>query len=418
MSGIAGPDGTAVATYVVHYSEIALKGKNRPLFTKMLRRNIRRSLRGLGDVGVEHISGRFIVKTEADESEVHSRLSRVFGVSWFARATVVEEDLESIRTAVLRSMDAMAPDRTFRVVARRADKSFPLNSMVLAADLGAALVKKTGAKVDLAEPDITLHVDVLRGRALVYSQRHLGPGGLPVGVGGRVINLFSGGIDSPVAAWLLMKRGCKPIHLHFYLAPSAEYALESKILKIIKVLSTYCGRSTLVLIPFAEYQIATSEVPADCEPSLFRRFMRLTAEALAPHFGSLAVSTGDSLAQAASQTLWNLAVFDSGSSLPILRPLLTYDKQEITELAKKIGTYDLSIQDYRDCCAIITRHPKTRAKNEIIAKYAGALGFDSLVHRCISLGTLVTYNPAKDETKVTPLRLAELETEALPGQKG
>jgi thiamine biosynthesis protein ThiI len=414
LAGIAGPEGTIPATYVVHYSEIALKGKNRPLFTKMLRRNIQRSLRNLGEAGVEHVDGRFIVKTEADQGEVDSRLSRVFGVSWFARATVVEADLESIRPAVLRSWDGLAPGRTFRVVARRADKGFPLNSMALAAELGAAVVERTGAKVDLAEPDVTLHVDVLKGRALVYSQRQVGLGGLPVGVGGRVMNLFSGGIDSPVAAWLLMKRGCKPIHLHFYLAPSAEYALQSKVLKIIKVLSGYCGRSTLVLVPFAEYQIATSEVPSDCEPSLFRRFMRLTAEALAPHFGSPAISTGDSLAQAASQTLWNLAVFDQGSSLPILRPLLTYDKQEITELAKRIGTYELSIQEYRDCCAIITRHPRTRAKSETIERYASTLGFDSLVRKCISLGTLVTYNPNKDETKTGPLRLAELQTQAPP----
>jgi thiamine biosynthesis protein ThiI len=202
-----------------------------------------------------------------------------------------------------------------------------------------------------------------------------------------------------------MKRGCKPIYLHFYLAASPDYVLESKVLKLIKILSGYCGRTTMVLVPFAEYQVATSEIPSDCEPSLFRRFMRMTAESLAPHFGALAISTGDSLAQAASQTLWNLGVFDAGCTLPIFRPLLTYDKQEITDLGQRIGTYEPSIEEYKDCCAIITRHPRTRAKRDTIDYYATALDFSSLVKKCTGLGTLITYNPATDQTKVSPLQL-------------
>jgi thiamine biosynthesis protein ThiI len=392
-------------TYVVHYSEIALKGKNRPLFTRFLKRNILRALRPLGEVDIQYVNGRFIVSTDANEGAVTFRLSGVFGVSWFAHTKVVKEDFASIKEAILNASEHLGPAKSFRIEARRADKSFPMNSLTIAGELGEAVALKTGATVNLDEPDTTLHADILEGRALVYSEKQPGPGGLPVGVGGRVIHLFSGGIDSPVAAWALMKRGCMPVHLHFYLAPSPEYVLESKILKIVQVLSRYAGRTTMVLVPFAEYQVAASSAPADAEPSLFRRFMRLTAEALAPSFGAHGISTGDSLAQAASQTLWNLGVFDEGSSLPILRPLLTYDKQEITELAKSIGTYELSIQDYKDCCAIITRHPKTRAKRESIAQYAAELDFPSLVKKCLSLATLVTYIPAKGETRSVPLDL-------------
>lgn len=393
-------------TFVVHYSEIALKGKNRPLFTKALRRNIYRTLKGLGEVKIEYLNGRFVVSLDSDEREVASRLSKVFGVSWFAPTSVAEGGFDAIKEAVLRASDSIATGGTFKVAARRADKSFPMSSVDLSKELGSSVVQKTGAGVDLKDPDVTLHVDVLRGLTLVYSQRRSGPGGLPVGMGGRVIHLFSGGIDSPVAAWLLMKRGCKPVYLHFYPAPSHEYVLDSKILEIIKTLSAYCGRSTIVMVPFAEYQLASSEVPSDCEPSLFRRFMRVTAEALGTDFRAAAISTGDSLAQAASQTLWNLGTLDDGSSLPILRPLLTYDKQEIIDIAERIGTYELSIQDYKDCCAIITRHPKTRAKRDLIAKYSSALDFPSLVQRCLSVSTLATYDPNKDETRAAPLRLA------------
>ncbi len=398
--------GSVLKTFVVHYSEIALKGKNRPLFTKALRRNIRRALRAVGEPSIDHIDGRFIVSIDAEENQVEDRLSRVFGVSWFAPVRVVEGGFAPIEAAVLSDSASLGSRATFRVDARRADKSFPMNSLTLARELGSSVVQMTGASVDLKEPDVTLHVDVLRGRTLVYSRRLGGPGGLPVGVGGRVVHLFSGGIDSPVAAWLLMKRGCNPVHLHFYLAPDYEYVLQSKVLKIIRTLSAYCGRTTIVLVPFAEYQLASSEVPQDCEPSLFRRFMRATAEELAPRFRAVAISTGDSLAQAASQTIWNIGTFDHGSTLPILRPLLTYDKQEITEMAQRIGTYEASIEDYKDCCAIITRHPKTRARREVIDEYSQRLDFPALVKRCLAASTLATYDPARSETKTSPLVLA------------
>jgi thiamine biosynthesis protein ThiI len=386
---------------VVHYSEVALKGKNRPEFVRVLKKNLRRALSGL-DPDVRMKDGRLFVVSPADPSEVAGRLSKVFGVAWFAEVSSVEADYSAIKEAVLDRALA-SPQGSFKIVPRRSDKTFPMSSLELATKLGSEVVAATAKRVDLDSPGVSLHVDVIRGKALVYSDRASGPGGLPVGTAGRVVHLFSGGIDSPVAAWLMMKRGCRPVYLHFYLAPTPEYPLQSKITELVKVLGAYSGKSTLVLVPFAEYQLATFGAPGELEPSLFRRFMRITAESIAPRFGANGISTGDSLSQAASQTLWNIGAFDEGSTLPILRPLLTYDKEEIITLAKRIGTYDLSLLEYKDCCAIVSRHPRTRAKAAAISEYAEEVGFTRLAWKSVEQGTLVTYDPADGTSKVVPL---------------
>jgi tRNA uracil 4-sulfurtransferase len=388
-------------TYVVHYSEVALKGKNRPDFLRVLRRNLARSLWGF-EPEVDLRDGRFVVTTGGDPGEVTQRLSRQFGVSWVAGASVVEADYDAILAKVLELARGTS-GTSFRIQARRSDKAFPLSSHELATRLGAAVASDTGMQVDLSGADVALHVDVTRRGVMVYSGKTSGPGGLPVGTAGRAIHLFSGGIDSPVAAWLLMKRGCVPVYLHFYLAPAPEAAAESKITRLFKVLSAYSGKSTLIFVPFAEYQLATAGAPADVEPSLFRRFMRMTAEAVALRFGATAISTGDSLSQAASQTLWNIAAHDEGSRLPILRPLLTYDKEEIVRLAKKIDTYELSLVEYRDCCAIVTRHPRTRVRAELISDLVERFSLQELVGRSLEASTLLTYNPVGDVTRTAPL---------------
>jgi len=387
--------------FVATYSEVALKGNNRREFVRWLRRNINKSLQGL-DHDVAITEGRFLIDSTGGEEEVLRRLSRVFGISWVAPVTVVRADYPSMLDSVLKEARA-APRGTFKIAPRRLDKAFAIGSQELGARLGAEVVKETGKTVDLDDPTTTIHVDVTRKGALVYSSKVKGPGGLPLGTAGRTMHLFSGGIDSPVAAWLLMKRGTRPVYLHFYLAPTPKSAIESKITRLVKILSAYGGKSTLVLVPFAQYQLATAGVPGEMEPSLFRRFMRMTAESLAQRFEAIAISTGDSLSQAASQTLWNMASFDEGSSLPVLRPLLTYDKEEIVSLARRIGTYEPSLEEYKDCCAIITRHPRTRVRTPDIADLVGRYGFKDLVARTVEEATMVTYNPSGDVLKAAPL---------------
>lgn len=387
--------------FVVHYSEVALKGNNRPEFVRALRKNIKRALYGLAHTCVLS-EGRFLLETDADGEEVSRRLGRVFGVSWYAPVVAVKQDYAAIVPAVLSSAEGTGA-RTFRIVPRRTDKSFPLTSHQLANALGAEVVGATGMSVDLDNPGVSIHVDVVKGNALVYTDKRRGTGGLPLGTAGRTIHLFSGGIDSPAAAWLLMKRGTRPVYLHFYLAPTPASAIDSKITGLVKVLSLYGGKSTLVLFPFAEYQLATAGVPSELEPSLFRRFMRMTAEGLASRFEATAISTGDSLSQAASQTIWNMSSFDSGSTLPIFRPLLTYDKEEIVSLARSIGTYDLSLEEYKDCCAMITRHPRTRVKADVVSDYVRRFALPDLVWKSMERATLVTYNPAGDVLRHSPL---------------
>lgn len=386
---------------MVHYSEVALKGKNRPEFVRVLRRNISRALWGLEPETV-FSDGRFVVTAEGAPEEVGRKLGAQFGVAWFSPASLVEPDFQKMLSATL-DMARASTGKTFKIEPRRSDKTFALTSYELASRLGAAVATDTGMKVDMSKPDLVLHVDVTRRGAMLYSAKHRGPGGLPVGTAGRVMHLFSGGIDSPVAAWLLMKRGCMPVYLHFYLAPTPEAAIDSKIVRLVKVLSAYGGKSTVVFVPFADYQLRTIEGPGDLEPSLFRRFMRMTAEALAPRFGVSAISTGDSLSQAASQTLWNIASFDDGCSLPILRPLLTYDKEEIVSLARRIATYDLSLEEYKDCCAIITRHPRTRVRPDQVSEQVLRLGLQELVRKTVDAATLLTYNPMGEVMKSSPL---------------
>ena len=388
-------------TFVVHYSELALKGKNRPEFVRALRRNIAKSL-SAHKPEIRLKDGRFLVTLGAEPDDPGQRLSKVFGIAWFAEASSVEPDYQSIRESVLEHSTS-DPSPTFKIEPRRSDKTFGISSHELAVRLGSEVVSRTGKRVDLSNPGLTLHVDVVRGEALVYAKRSNGPGGLPVGTAGRVVHLFSGGIDSPVAAWLLMKRGCRPVYLHFFLAPNLEPVMNSKITRLIRILSAYSGKSTAILVPFDEYQLATFGVPAALEPTLFRRFMRVTAEEIAPRFRAFGISTGDSLSQAASQTLWNIGAFDEGSSLPILRPLLSYDKEEIVTLAKKIGTYEPSLEEYKDCCSIVSRHPRTRVRASLVSKFSEELGFRDLARKSLDRSTLISYNPQPDETRVRPL---------------
>ena len=348
---------------VVHYGEIGTKGANRQVFEACLRRNILAALVPSGGARISIVDNRFlVVLDEKQVSEAKRALARVFGIVWFAQVEGVSLSYPEIRDGALRVLTGCKMDQRFRVSVRRPNKSFGMSSQELAGKLGEDIIERLGMRVDLSSPDVTLYADVISKEALVYREHLRGPGGLPVGVSGRVLHLLSGGIDSPVAAWLMMKRGCRPVYLHFYVAPRAEPIVESKIGGLIRILSLTGEESRLILIPFSPYQVGTTDLHPEFEPIVFRRFMRMVAESLASSLDFPAISTGDNLAQVASQTLQNIACIDAGSSLPTLRPLLAYDKDEIIQLARQIGTYATSILEYKDCCSIVSRHPRTRMK--------------------------------------------------------
>ncbi|MDA4112973.1 MAG: tRNA 4-thiouridine(8) synthase ThiI [Thaumarchaeota archaeon] len=377
---------------VVHYGEIGTKGGNRQVFETSMRRNILAALSPIGGVRVRMVDNRFFVSL--DEEGVPAAklsLSKVFGVVWFAHVEGAPLSYPEILETSIRVLAGARKEASFRVRVRRPNKSFPMGSQEMARKLGEDIIERLGLQVNLSLPDVTLYVDIISDEALVYREHLKGPGGLPVGVSGRVLHLLSGGIDSPVAAWLMMKRGCTPVYLHFYVAPSAEPIVQSKIGELVRELSQSGEETRLILIPFSPYQLETIDLPSDYEPIVFRRFMRMVAENLASRLEFPAISTGDNLAQVASQTLQNIACIDSGSSLPTLRPLLGYDKDEIVQLARQIGTYETSILDYKDCCSIVSSHPRTRMKIADVDEAGRRHGFDELAARCISMGSMATF---------------------------
>jgi tRNA uracil 4-sulfurtransferase len=385
---------------VVHYGEIGTKGGNRQVFETSMRRNILAALSPLGGVRVRMVDNRFFVSL--DEEKVPAaklKLSKVFGVVWFAHVEGAPLSYPEILETSIRVLAGTPEEASFRVRVRRPNKSFAMGSQELARKLGEDIIERLGLRVNLSVPDVTLSVDIISDEALVYREHLKGPGGLPVGVSGRVLHLLSGGIDSPVAAWLMMKRGCTPVYLHFYVAPGAEPIVESKIGELVRELSQSGEETRLILIPFSPYQLETIGLPSDYEPIVFRRFMRMVAENLASRLEFPAISTGDNLAQVASQTLQNIACIDSGSSLPTLRPLLGYDKDEIVQLARQIGTYETSILEYKDCCSIVSSHPRTRMKIADVDEATRRHGFDELALRCISMGSMATFRDGAVELR-------------------
>jgi tRNA uracil 4-sulfurtransferase len=398
---------------VVHYAEIGTKGNNRGFFENQLERNLLERLEPLGEFKVELVDQRFLVY-KVDDPEAWrgamAVLKGVFGVAWLAKVVECPPDYDSVKRAALAEMahlkEASRPS-TFRVTARRANKSYELSSQQMAAKLGEDVMKEAGLRVDLSTPDATLFVDILSDRVLIHTSKERGPGGLPVGVTGKVVHLLSGGIDSPVAAWLMMKRGCDLTYVHFFVAPAAEQILETKMARLLETLSRFgIGGARLILVPFTDYQVATGDLRPDYEPVVFRHFMRVVAEKVARRVGAVAISTGDNLGQVASQTLYNLACIDAGASMPTIRPVVGYDKSEIVKLAQEIGTYEDSIAEYKDCCSIVSRHPRTRMNVEAVLEASLRYDFPALAEKTLSQAAVMKLDGGTREIRVEPFEAA------------
>lgn len=377
---------------VIHYSEIGLKGHNRPFFEKMLVEKVRRLLSGIADFKVKRLQGRLVFSLNgADLQRVEESLMKVFGISWFAFASVAEPNVDSIGRAVVEEASRIVkPGEPVKVEVKRADKRFPATSLELSKTLGRMLVEKLGVRISLENPSKKIYVEVLSREAYVFTEKKKGLGGLPVGSSGRVLSLLSGGIDSPIASYLMMKRGCEVSYVHFHPFRDNAEAENSKIIEIVRKLLPYSGETTVTFIPSYEFQIAAVKIPAKYDLVLFRRFMFRVAERIAEAEGARVLVTGESLAQVASQTLENIVAISSGLNIPVFRPLIAFDKEEIVNMAKKIGTYELSIKPYKDCCSIIARHPATRAKLEVVEKLERKIDIDFVVSRSIGLSSRVT----------------------------
>jgi tRNA uracil 4-sulfurtransferase len=371
---------------VVHYHEIGLKGRNRGYFERRLVQNLTSMLDPTAHRGVEVLTGRLVVHTDGEPGpEVLDATRRTFGVASCSPAICVDADVEAMTSAALELLGPRTYE-TFAVVARRATKDFPLTSHEINVELGAAIQAATGAGVNLGAPDAAVHVEVVGKRAFVYVDRIEGPGGLPVGVSGKVVSLLSGGIDSPVATYRILKRGAKASLCHFHSAPFTDRSSPRKALELARMICDWQGPTTLYLVPLgdAQQRIVLS-APPDLRVVLYRRLMVRIASEIARTEGAKALVTGDSLGQVASQTLENLACVDDASPLPLLRPLIGSDKQEIVREAQTIGTYETSILPFEDCCSLfVPKSPATRAKIEECIEAESKLDTGELVRSCVA----------------------------------
>jgi tRNA uracil 4-sulfurtransferase len=354
---------------VVHYHEISLKGGNRPLFLRRLARNLVAATAGCGVAGLRRLPGRLVLDLtpDADLPRIRERVATVFGIAYFAPALSIAPDWAAVQAAVLRLLEGRSFE-SFRITARRTFKVFPMPSDEVNRELGALVLRHFPTRVNLTDPALTVRVDLLPREAFVYVDRCAGPGGLPVSVSGRVVALLSGGIDSPVAACRLQKRGCEVEFVHFHSVPYLADTSQRKARALVERLVRHQFQARLWLVPFGELQReVVLGTPAPLRVVVYRRLMTRIAEAIARKTGALALVTGESLGQVASQTLENLGRTTEVAGLPMLRPLIGTDKEEIIREARAIGTYEISIEPDQDCCTLfVPKHPDTRATAEAV----------------------------------------------------
>lgn len=367
---------------IIHYQEIALKGKNRHLFVNKLLENIRYATAGLGVRKAVELEGRIILDFPPDAKEdlLKEKLFRAFGIANFAFVHRTSNDMEVLKEAVLRYIKGK-DFKSFRVSTKRGYKEHPLTSMDIDRIVGAHIKGATGAKVDLTHPELNLFIEVLSRDAFIYTEKFPGPGGLPVGISGKVLCLLSGGIDSPVAAYRMMKRGCSALFVHFHSYPYLSKMSQEKAEDLIEILNQYQRPSKLYIIPFGDIQKEiVLKVPARYRVVLYRRMMLRIAEAIAKKEGALALVTGESLGQVSSQTIENITTIEEVSTLPVLRPLIGMDKNEIIEQARRIGTYEISIIPDQDCCQLfIPKRPAVRTTPKELERVEKTLDIGRLI---------------------------------------
>lgn len=379
---------------LVHYHEIGLKGRNRSSFENRLRGNLEAAVRPFTTASVERIASRLLVPLSdpSRADEVLAACAAVPGVMNVADALVLAREIRDIRRAADLAMTQAVDSRpagavrTFAVDARRSSTDFTLSGTQMNVEVGEHLRKKSGLQVDLSRPDVTIHVEVVQGAAYVYSRRLPGPGGLPVGTSGKVVALLSAGIDSPVAAWRMAKRGAVVVGVHFSGAPQTSDQSTLDVFDIASTLEPAMGIGRVYSVAFGDLQRRVSlECPPDLRVLLYRRLMVRVSEEIARAEQARALVTGESLGQVASQTLDNIAAVDAAASLPVLRPLIGSDKPEIIADAQRIGTYDVSIRPHPDCCTLfMPRTPATHASVEELDAAESALDLPEMIAEALA----------------------------------
>ena len=375
---------------LIKNGELALKGLNRGTFEAILLKNLRWRLRPLGKFELRKAQSTIYIEPledDVDWDEVSDQVAKVFGISAFSRACVTEKELPAILEAAATYLEEpLRRARTFKVEAKRADKRFPLTSPQLCAAAGEYLLERyPHLSVDVHHPEMTVWIEVRDFAAYIHAPQRDGAGGMPVGTGGKAGLLISGGIDSPVAAYMMAKRGVELTAIHFASPPYTSERAEQKVVSLLQKVSEYAGHITLYVAPFTHIQ---EEIGKHCPEDLFtiimRRFMMRIASRVAMDNDCGALITGESVGQVASQTIPAIACTDAVAALPVFRPVIGMDKDEIIEISRHIGTFDISIQPYEDCCTVFTpRHPRTRPRPEQVEEAEQKLAVDELVEEAV-----------------------------------
>ena len=369
--------------------ELVLKGLNRKIFENKLIANIKRAISPFGEFKIYASQSIIYVEPigDCDMDSAHIAVKKVFGIAAVSRAACCEKDENAIfETAVKYLGDKLSRARSFKVESKRADKRFHMNSIELSQYVGGLLNDKfPHVTVDVHNPEIIIKAEVREFAAYVHGLSEDGAGGLPVGVNGKMVSLLSGGIDSPVSTYMIAKRGVSVLPVHFFSHPYTSELAKEKVLTLAKILSEYCGKTTVRVVPFTRIQ---EEIKEKCPEELFtvimRRFMMRISDIIARKNGCSALVTGENLGQVASQTIQAMAVTEECASVPVLRPVIALDKKEIIEIARRIDTFETSILPYEDCCTIFTpRHPKTKPRLDDVVKAESVLDIDALVEEAV-----------------------------------
>ncbi|SHO53991.1 tRNA uracil 4-sulfurtransferase ThiI [Anaerocolumna xylanovorans] len=359
--------------FLIKYAEIGIKGNNRYLFENALRDQIKNALKELGNYLVTKEQGRIYIECpeDYDYEETVEALKRVFGIAWICPVMIIDTiDWEELKTAVGNYVEERYPDRnfTFKMEAKRADKNYPLTTPEMCMDMGGYLLDRfPELKVDVHNPLVRIMVEV-RTRSYVYSEVIPGPGGMPVGTSGKAMLLLSGGIDSPVAGYMVAKRGVSIDAVYFHAPPYTSERAKEKVVDLAKLISRYTGPIKLHVINFTDIQLYIYEkCPHEELTIIMRRYMMRIAQTIAEESGCLGLITGESIGQVASQTLHSLSATNEVCTMPVYRPLIAFDKQDIVNISEKINTYETSILPYEDCCTIfVAKHPVTKPSTKVI----------------------------------------------------